>query len=117
MSTATIKALIPIDPDEVAVVGCDWGNWLASIGASALDDSSFSLSSGKLAKGDGVTEITKAGETVTPPVPTISQAGIASAHVWCTDLARLGDEVVVINTVRVGSRVKQKTIKLIVQEE
>ena len=100
----------PIDVDVVAVVGCDWSLWLASISVSALDESSFSISSG-LEIGDGVVSVLKGGYTVTPPSPTLS-SGITAAHVWTGTTTTDGDEVRVTNTVRAGSRVAQRSMRM-----
>ena len=111
--SAADNDLPELDPDEVAVVGFKWANWLASIGESALDESVFAVSS-RLVLGDAVVEVTKGGITVTPPAPTIDgSTHVTAAHVWTDDAtAKLGDEVIITNTVRVGQRVRQKSLRM-----
>lgn len=101
----------PIDVDEIAVVGFDWSPWMTSIGESTIDEQAFTGSSGVVV-GDGATGIAKGGmSSTTPSAPTISTHTTA-AHVWVDSTVEEGDEVTVTNTIRVGSRVQQRTLRM-----
>ena len=100
----------PIDPDEVAVVGFNWEPWMSSIGESNIDVYLFAGSTG-IVVGDGITAVTKGTLLVTPPAPALA-GFITAAHVWIDGTVEVGDEVTVTNTIRVGTRVTQRTLRM-----
>lgn len=107
----TFQLLDPLDLNAVSAVTWNWTPYLASLNLVNIDSSQWFPSPGLMVS-DGVTSVTKRGNTWIPLAPTIT-LGYTVAYVWLDEaIIDNGAAVTLTNAIRMDQQAAERSAKM-----